>query len=85
MNCLETALTAHAMGLPVCIVPAGEKGPRTTGWHLRRFSREELEAKFKTKPPPNVGLILGPSASNLVDVECDEKGSEDDLKELFGG
>ena len=85
MSCLETALTAHAMGYPVCIVPAGEKGPRATGWHLKRYSREELEAKFKKKPQPNVGLILGPSASNLVDVECDEQGSEDDLKELFGG
>ena len=85
MNCLETALAAHAMGYPVCVVPAGEKGPRTTGWHLKRYSREELEAKFKKKPEPNVGLILGPSASGLVDIECDEKGSEDDLKELFGG
>ena len=73
------------MGYPVCVVPAGEKGPRTTGWHLKRYSREELQAKFEKKPEPNVGLILGPSASGLVDIECDEKGSEDDLKELFGG
>ena len=68
MNCLETALAAHAMGYPICITPPGEKGPRGTAWQLRRYSREEIEAKFKRKPEPNVGLILGPSASGLVDL-----------------
>jgi hypothetical protein len=82
-TCRQTALKFHEMGLPICFVPPGEKGPKDSGWQKKRFTREELERRFKRGPKQNVGLILGPDS--LIDVEGDAPESEAGLKELFGG
>jgi len=84
MTCLQTALEAHSLGLPICLIPAGEKGPKDTNWHTKRFTREQIESRFKKSPKQNVGLILG-SLSGVIDVEGEAAESEAGLKELFGG
>ena len=46
-------------------IPAGEKGPRVPGWQTLEFKPSDFPDGC------NVGLILGPRAANIVDIDLD--------------
>ena len=80
--CLDSALAYHASGLAITI--CREKVPVGKAWQHREWTEAEIEAEYRRNPTHNVGAILGPR-SNLIDMECDEPGAEDDYKRLFEG
>jgi hypothetical protein len=63
------------------VVPPNEKGPKEAGWQNKRYTVEELPAKFNGK---NIGLLLGPE-SGVIAIDIDSKQAQDDLRKLFDG
>jgi hypothetical protein len=67
-------LVGHAVVVPI---PYGEKGPRTSGWQTVTYE-QSLEPDYQERicecfrQGGNLGLILGPSSDNLVDLDIDE-------------
>src|SRR4051794_21813029 len=84
MTILQTALAAHQLGLKLVIIPSGQKGPREHGWHLKRFTVDEIQARLEHEQDSNIGLIQG-GVSGVIDLEGDEATSEADFQKLFEG
>jgi hypothetical protein len=67
-------LVGRAVVVPI---PYGEKGPRTNGWQSVSFE-QSLEPAYQQRicdcfspNGGNLGLIVGPSSDNLVDLDID--------------
>lgn len=66
---IKAAIAYHRRGFQPVVVPAGRKGPVTKGWQSQVYTEAELATRFAGKG--NIGLLLGPSSRNLVDVDLD--------------
>jgi hypothetical protein len=66
---LEAALDYAKRGWQDVPIPAGEKGPKLSGWGKLRLSIDDLPRHFGGGC--NIGVILGPPSGELVDIDLD--------------
>jgi hypothetical protein len=69
MSPLEAAIAYSRCGFWVVPLPGGEKGPRHRDWQKLRIGLADLPNHFGQSD--NLGVILGPASSDLVDVDLD--------------
>jgi len=69
VSTLAAAREYHRRGWAVVPIPAGSKAPNTPGWDKRAFRAEELGRTFGASD--NIGVILGPRSTGLVDIDLD--------------
>jgi hypothetical protein len=65
----EAAREYHRRGWAVVPIPAGKKGSVMAGWPEFRATAEDMLRLFGHGE--NVGVILGPASSELVDIDLD--------------
>lgn len=56
-------------GYSVVPIPSGQKGPVLPDWLNLRFGAEQVPQHFTGDS--NIGILLGPSSHNLIDVDLD--------------
>jgi hypothetical protein len=66
---LDIVLDYHSRGWFPIPVPPGKKIPIIQGWQNLRLKREDLPHHFSNGT--NVGLLLGSTSANLIDVDLD--------------
>src|SRR5260370_33561918 len=65
----EAACDYHRRGWAVVPIPSGQKRPAMSGWPEFRAAADDLPKLFGRGE--NIGIILGASSGELVDIDLD--------------
>jgi putative DNA primase/helicase len=89
MSALSTGRRMLAAGYWVVAIYPEQKRPIGTEWGLKKWSQDELQARFEQHPEAGIGVCLGPGRAPaggwLIDLEGDGPEAEESLLRLLGG